>query len=110
MFDNSNFGNALTISIGDNNVQNVNNKVESTNNLKELSDFLISNGFSEKDVDELKTAIIEDGVDTSGSSYGTKVLKWSEKILIDVKDKFIEKSSQEVQGLVKKALLGYFGF
>lgn len=110
MFNNSKFGDGTTISIGDNNIQNVNNSISNIkNDFNKLSDFFKENGILQEDINSLEIAINDDGEVTPESGYGEKVKSWISNMISKAATKVWDIGVTKAGEVIEEGLNSYFG-
>lgn len=110
MFDNAKFGDGATVSIGNNNIQNVNNSLTNIkNDFEKLSEYFQQNGILNEDIDTLKEAIEIDGNISSETGYGEKVKLWISSMISKSATKVWDVSVAKAGEVIEKGLISYFG-
>lgn len=110
MFNNSKFGDGTTISIGDNNIQNVSNNISNIkNDFNKLTEFFKENGLEQEDISSLKEAIQDDGEVTSEEGYGEKVKSWINNMISKAASKVWDIGVTKAGEVIEKGLKSYFG-
>ena len=110
MFNNSKFGDGTTISIGDNNIQNVNNSISNVkNDFNKLAEFFKENGILEEDITSLKEAIESDDEVTPESGYGEKVKLWVSNMISKSATKIWDIGVTKAGEVIEEGLKSYFG-
>lgn len=110
MFNNTNFGDGTTISIGDNNTQNVNNSISNIkNDFNKLSEFFKENGIGQEDINSLNKAIQDDGKVTSESGYGEEVESWVKNMISKAATKTWDIGVTKAGEIIEEGLNSYFG-